>query len=539
MISTIRAGIGRIKHPVIYPFLFVFYVVFDLLVKNFDQLHPAQAMRPFAILLLVAGSVMLLAWLASKDVHYAGYVTLLFLAFGLVFGHISRLIQEMVEVYHPDRLPFYLMIGWGLLLLVLGAPWLWAKIRRPKRLTAYLNLVFLLVLIPPAIEALSTFASPSQALSRIQGPKAPYHPEEIELECTQRPDIYYIILDGYGREDVVGQLYGYDNAPFLEFLERRGFYLAGQSYTNYMQTVFSLPSALNFAYLDGVDAPDDWQAGREYIKSLTGENRLFPLLEKCGYRTVSFRSGFYFTDLPAVDIYLFNRSHLSEFESLLVSGSPLEIIANKLELDLSIHGYQDKRETVLYAFEQLMELPSQPGPKFVFAHLVVPHPPFVFDQNGNPVQPNRPFSIADGDHFRGTKQEYLQGYRQQLAFVNQMLEQTVDAILTTSQTPPIIILQGDHGPGAFLEWDSPQDTCLWERMAILNAYYLPGGAADYLYESISPVNSFRVVLNNYFGQDLPLLEDRTYFTSPTVTNAFIDVTQQRGSRDNCALIRAD
>jgi hypothetical protein len=234
-------------------------------------------------------------------------------------------------------------------------------------------------------------------------------------------------------------------------------------------------------------------------------------------------------------MYFFNRSHLTEFENLLVSDSPLEILAGKLKLDLAVQGYQDKRETIVYTFEQLMELPSQPGPKFVFAHLLVPHPPFVFDQNGNPVQPNRPFSIADGDHYRGTKQEYLRGYRQQLAFTNRMLEQTIDAILARSDTPAIIILQGDHGPGAFLEWESPQKTCLWERMAILNAYYLPGGAAGRLYESISPVNSFRIILNQYFGEDLPLLEDQTFYTSPVVQNTFIDVTGQRGSQDNCPL----
>ena len=61
-------------------------------------------------------------------------------------------------------------------------------------------------------------------------------------------------------------------------------------------------------------------------------------------------------------------------------------------------------------------------------------------------------------------------------------------------------------------WDSPEKTCLWERTPILNAYYLPGQAASHLYESISPVNTFRLILNQYFGGQYPLLKDISYFS---------------------------
>jgi hypothetical protein len=114
-----------------------------------------------------------------------------------------------------------------------------------------------------------------------------------------------------------------------------------------------------------------------------------------------------------------------------------------------------------------------------------------------------------------------------------MLAKTIDAILAKSSRPPVIIIQGDHGPGGFLDWDSPAQTCLWERASIFNAYYLPGPNASALTPDISPVNSFRVVLNTYFSANLELLPDYTYFTSHRLTRQIIDITDQRTSTLNC------
>src|SRR5690606_20516760 len=102
-----------------------------------------------------------------------------------------------------------------------------------------------------------------------------------------------------------------------------------------------------------------------------------------------------------------------------------------------------------------------------------------------------------------------------------------------SEKPPVIIIQGDHGPGGRLKWKSPGDSCYAERTSILNAYYLPDGADALLFPNITPVNSFRVVLNAYFGADLEMLPGKSYFTSPLPGGAFIDITNQRDSLENC------
>jgi peptidoglycan hydrolase-like protein with peptidoglycan-binding domain len=104
-----------------------------------------------------------------------------------------------------------------------------------------------------------------------------------------------------------------------------------------------------------------------------------------------------------------------------------------------------------------------------------------------------------------------------------MIEATVDGILSNSTRPAIIILQSDHGPAATLDWDNPDSTGLRERLAILNAYYLPGSSYTRLGRSITPVNTFRVVFNHYFGTNLEPLRDRSYFSTRSHPYRFICV----------------
>jgi hypothetical protein len=276
-------------------------------------------------------------------------------------------------------------------------------------------------------------------------------------------------------------------------------------------------------------------SGAEYFMKLMVENRIMRLLNGCGYKTVAIESGFYYTNHFKTDVRLSSGTALSEFEDLLLSDTLWDILMDSLNLTPVGNSPQGHRERVLDSFKHLMELPKIAGPKFVVAHIVSPHPPFVFGPQGQALDPDKSYSMVDGSDFPGDWETYRAGYAGQVGFINQEVEQTIDAILTRSKTPPVIIIQGDHGPGGFLDWGSPGRSCLWERSAILNAYYLPGGGMETLYETISPVNSFRVVLNTYFGTDLELLPDETFFTSHELPRQIIDITGDRDSAQNCTL----
>lgn len=145
------------------------------------------------------------------------------------------------------------------------------------------------------------------------------------------------------------------------------------------------------------------------------------------------------------------------------------------------------------------------GPKFVFAHILAPHPPFVFDRNGEPLRTR--------EARKRTKNE---NYLNQLIFTNEKVKEMVDIILAKSNTPPVIILQSDEGPYISDEyegdtiWAEVEPQALKDHMRILNAYHLPGLGSNYLYPEISPVNSFRVIFNAYFDAGFDILEDESY-----------------------------
>jgi hypothetical protein len=121
--------------------------------------------------------------------------------------------------------------------------------------------------------------------------------------------------------------------------------------------------------------------------------------------------------------------------------------------------------------------------------------------------------MFDGDRMHGAGEaavrDYIARYRDQLAFLNKKILQAIDAILSRSPEPPIIILQGDHGSRAYADFDRPEASYLKENLAILNAYHLPGDDRKLVYPEISPVNTFRLIFKHYFGADLDLLEDRS------------------------------
>jgi hypothetical protein len=167
-----------------------------------------------------------------------------------------------------------------------------------------------------------------------------------------------------------------------------------------------------------------------------------------------------------------------------------------------------------------------PGPTFAFVHLLLPHHPFVFDEHGTVVA-NYPLSMD----FKLQKEAWRErdAYVRQLRYTNELLKGMIGGILERSPVPPIIILQGDHGTGhtAFAGGSKGVSADPRERLAILNAYLVPPGVRERLYDSISPVNSFRVVLSAQFGDDYPVLPDVNYYSSYNEGIAdFRDVTDQ-------------
>lgn len=329
------------------------------------------------------------------------------------------------------------------------------------------------------------------------------------------PDIYYIVLDGYGRSDILSDYYGYDNSEFLDYLSSEGFILPTKARSNYSRTVLSVSSTLNMEYISDL-TPGLTNKDTYYwwlMRPLLVDSQVGRILKDIGYRSYSTTSGWGPTDNLATDIYYQPAPIiLSDLEGVVLATTPLQMLYPFLKKYAYIPSYASHRDLILKNLEILPAASKDPGPKFFFAHLIAPHPPFVFDEKGTPITPDHPYSFNDGNDLGLDAEDYRNGYIAQLKFINTKLKEAISEVLKNSQTPPIIILQADHGPGMYMDFTSPENTCLRERYSIFAAYHLPGIQENAIPDDITPVNLFRIIFNEYFGADYPLLPNSHYFT---------------------------
>ena len=478
------------KYP-LYPVLFAMFSVLSLTAYNIREIFIGEAWRPLLFSVLLVMAIHGLSRRFLRDLHLAAlissFVLLLFFSYGQVYSAFEgRVILGLNLFRHRILFPAFMLIG-GVAIL-----WVVRKVKHPESPTYWLNLVSIFLLIYPSLTISSSlvrqYISDSSSKTMQTGTDT--------AAGLNSPDVYYIILDGYGRQDVLKKEYGFDNSEFINGLRSRGFYVAECSQSNYAHTLYSLSSSLNYDYLDALGATTD----PERI-SILKHGAVRSAFESLGYKVVAFPTGWSMTEWTDADIYTdYGKTFttLTEFETLFLDTTLLRVVTDYDRLNSQTSLYSNARRLrVLSMLATLKELPSKKGDYFIFAHFVIPHPPFSFGANGEWLEIN--VNTA-------TYEEISRAYVDQVIYINKEILQVVDTIQRESETPPVIIIQGDHGPPPDLTND-PEI-----RMPILNAYYLPGEDAESgLYPSISPVNSFRVVLNRYFGSNLPLLEDKSYF----------------------------
>ncbi len=513
----------RISQIVWHPFFIALYPILFLLSINAGQIPFQQAGRALAAFIALAGLFTLLFGAAYRDYRRGGIFASALLALFFSYGHVYNAF-EGGESFLANR-PLWAILWLALLGAAGYAAW---RVKDVQSVNRYLNLLALFLLIQPIFN-IAAYVYKAGIPGEIKPPSPFENLKTAGVPSSENlPDIYYIILDGHGRSDVTQEIFQYDNSDFIQGLEARGFYVADQSRSNYVQTLLSISSALNFNYLN-VENINPASTDRDPLGKLMEDSEIRRFLKAQGYQTVAFSTGYNTTTLQNADIVIpyYAEKAFNDFEALLVSTTALRALSDETQRALFVDPFKcdARRGYTLNIYENLKKIPELPGPKFVFAHILSPHPPFIFDKDGKPVERGG-CRVNDGEYFIGTPEDYLLGYAEQLAFTDKMITETVDAILQKSKTPPVIILQGDHGSGLLLNWDSAKKTCKRERTAILNAYYLPGKQYEQLYETITPVNSFRVTLNAVFNAGLPLLEDRSYYSAWRTPYQMVDVTDK-------------
>ena len=522
------------KRYIIHPLVLAAFPILSLYQQNADCVPLREVLLPLGI----AVGLSILVWSLAdrllkhkaKSAAVASLLILIFFSYTRLMLTVARMLVGL-HVLDPLNIPAVSRL-WPFLLLAVFAAGVYAIIRSSSDLrlvTLFLNVMSVGLLVIVAIRwADAGLGRANSWQVRDAWPGVPHSGGTAgSSEPRSLPDIYYIILDGYGRGDVLQELHHYDNTSFLSFLTDLGFYVAEDSRANYCWTPLSLASSLNSTYLGGeASTGGEGALDMRVLRKMIKDSRVVALLRGLGYRITAFSSGHSPTELTSADQYLAPPGNLTAFQMEVVNSTPLYLL---LRLPFLPSLYDLHRERILFTLDHLASADRDDSPTFVFAHIVAPHPPYVFGPEGEPIEP-------DAAHTLGLfclqqleiapQAERSGSYTDQLTYINRKVQAAITQILSRSSRPPIIILQADHGPGDVLGWEAMTGSALRERMSILNAYYFPGQEYGTLYESITPVNTFRVVANLHYGTSHQLLQDRSYYSSNNDLFGFIEVPER-------------
>jgi hypothetical protein len=448
------------------------------------------------------------------------------------FGHVHEALGNTQILGRQIARYRYILPIW-VMVFAMGT---WLLVKRLRSYHSILRgiMVFSIAAVTvPLLQLAAYHLGDGAMLSYSSSPQRAVQAGSLQLVIPEElPDVYYIILDMYTRDDTLLSRFDLDNSEFLEELQGLGFYIASCSRSNYPRTRFSLTSSLNMDYLEPLGITSE--ATNKRTEQLIKHGLVRSVFEQLGYKIIAYETKFYWTEWDDADFYLTLNSSapqrmlrdiqhlvLNDFELMFMRTTLLRAYVDLSDSILTKLGVMEQNRTIGRAFEELPRrshyyrtqfvldsLPEQASldvPKFVFAHIVSPHAPFVFGPNGE-FTPEEP---ADE----------IEGYRDQVIYLDKELIDLLSEILAVSEPAPIIVLQGDHGA------TGTRGTV--DETKILNAYYLPGEGRAALYPGISPVNSFRLILDTYFGANLGILDDISHYTSDEGKFVFQQIPDDR------------
>jgi hypothetical protein len=502
----------RASSPGVHPLLFASFPVVFVWSHNLDQgVTLLQGFTALAAAISLSVVVFCLLRLFLKDWSRSAVAASVIVILFLTLGRIGALLGVSGG-------PLEVFLVAELLILSLVAIVAVRKIRPPEALTRTLNLISLVLVILNIVPIVAVQES------NAAGFRFPSVTERLDPSASSpERDVYYLVFDRYAGTETLSNLYGFDNSDFYKWLSYHGFEVTKDALANYPQTSHSLASSLNMSYLDDLArAQGEDSSAWTPIRRTLHDSAIARTFEAMGYKYEHIGSWWEATaaDPTADDNYVYGT--YTEFLGTFLSTTAIPSIERLFRGAPSLEKGEWNR--VHFQMRALGEIASDREPTFTFAHFLLPHTPYIFHADGSfvPSDPNRPIEEA---------------YIDQLKYTNKVIEQVVTELQAGSGPAPIIVIQSDEGPHPpahdqwgeelKLSWARASDLELGRKLRILNAYYLPGDPATKPYPTITPVNTFRMILNDYFGGSLPLIPDRTYiFTDFDHPYRFDDVTDR-------------
>jgi YidC/Oxa1 family membrane protein insertase len=483
------------------PFLFLLAYFLLLLTINIDEVSIYSIYRPL-IIAFISFSILFLALLGL--VRDLKKTSLLFTIFTILFVFYGS-IQELFGVTARVLIVIYIFIG------IISVVYILQYHSKSNKALIILNRLALLIISISFIKIMM-YVSNNTNLANVAQTYSVKDKSIVNTNIESLPDVYYIIPDAFARSDVLLSRYGYDNKEFIDTLKAKGFYYSENSRSNYSQTFLSLASSLNMKYINNLtDVVGKDSKDRRIPINMIQNSTVIRYLKDFGYNFINFSSGWGPTDrMSLADKNILSFSN--EFEMQVVNNT---LLGPFVKIFMNIQS-----KNILNVFENAPVIVlDNDSPTFVLAHLMSPHPPFIFDEHGQSI--NKGIYSMHGEDVWSQDDLYLG----QLKFIEKKIVKLVEEIIdSANKRGVVIIVQSDHGVA------SSNKANLNQRLLNFSAIYFSNQKYKELYSELSPVNTFRVVFNNVFGEEFEILDDKSYFSEsyerPYIFNKIIPPVNQ-------------
>ncbi|MDR3575621.1 MAG: sulfatase-like hydrolase/transferase [Anaerolineaceae bacterium] len=504
------------KFP-LYPLLVGLFPVLELFLFNIHQIPSYAILRALivsvVVTILVWGACLIIFRNRVKAALSASLVLILVFSYGHVYDLLYKKKLLGITIGRHE----YLIALWAAFILAGFVLLFRAHYLDNLNRVVYVFSAALIVLNLAQI-AFASIQISSSAAAQINKTPAKTQENSSAPANTVKRDVYYIIVDSHSRSDVLKSM-GYDNSKFISQLTDLGFSVLPCAQSNYTNTERSLSSSLNMNYLPtfGIADNDNLEGDVLPIASkLMVHSKVRQIFEQMGYQTVAFATKAPWANWTDADHYfnvandtpVLQREETQKFYEIFLDTTLFRVVIDSknnsyIKLDnlptaalewidptagvFSSSRYQEYLGNV-YSLTTLAKVPQLvPGPKFVIAHLMVTHSSLVFNRDGS-------FKPKDEEDTNARAAFLDAAY-----YADGQLPKIAKAILDQYPTvKPIIVIQADHG------WVEGTN-----RVKILNALYLPDGGSSKLYPTLTPVNTFRLILDTYFGGNYSQLDNRS------------------------------
>ena len=465
------------KNFIVFPFLLAFFPSWQIILKNYDELIFQDILISLTIV-----AISFIVWIVItkiiKNANKAALITGVGAGFFFYFGYLQDALDGIMVFDVPIN-KTSILVGISIIIFIISIIY-FIKSRNNFQLPVKIANVFVITLI---LFSLVQFVIPGAL-------------------AEEQPNVYHIILDEYTDNEIMMKKFSHDNQEFLKFLSQNEFYMPTKSFSTFETTIDELNVILNMDY----PKKRGWVS--DSYRPLY-DNEVMSIFSDQNYSVIETNSMMRWKNFSYVDTKLC-------YDTTFINSEFLDQVLRKsiIRYFLEQHHNDTRRDTVRCTFNELSELPSQSsGPKYVFSHLYVPHPPFLFGPNGENI-------IPDHREISGLQSwENTQGYINQLIYATNQVSIVVKNIVENDPTA-VIILQGDTGTLTGTDTFLTTMKDVYQAHSILYAVRIPD--VNNL-EYMVPVNTYRIIFNNYFNMDYEYLEQHIYTRQNDV---WVDITEK-------------